>query len=201
MSPFLESIRLEKQHLQFMQGHETRFVTTQQDNWGKVLYHDLKSLILHHTGFPKDDQKYKCRVVYSPEEISISFIAYTPRVITGLRVVTDDDINYRYKSVDRSRLDALTSGLPPNTEILIFQNELLTDSSFSNLALFDGKNWWTPKTPLLQGIHRSYLLDKRIIREKDISRADLKEFKQIRLINVMMDWNNTWTLPVTAINA
>lgn len=201
MSPFLESIRLEKQHLQFMQGHEARFVTTQQDNWGKVLYYDLKSLILQHTGFPKDDQKYKCRVVYSPEKISISFIAYTPRVITGLRVVTDDDINYRYKSVDRSRLDALTSGLPPNTEILIFQNELLTDSSFSNLALFDGKNWWTPKTPLLQGIHRSYLLDKRIIREKDISRADLKEFKQIRLINVMMDWNNTWTLPVTAINA
>lgn len=201
MSPFLESIRLENRQLHFMQRHQVRFVTTQQDNWGKVHYGDLSSLIIQHPGFPKDDQKYKCRVVYSPEEISISFITYTPRVITGLQVVTDDHINYRYKSADRGRLDALTNGLPAGTEILIFQNELLTDSSFANLALFDGKDWWTPKTPLLQGIHRSYLLDKRIIREKDISRADLKEFKQIRLINVMMDWGNTWTLPITAINA
>lgn len=199
MFPFLESIRLENRQLSFMQRHQVRFVTTQQDNWGKVHYNDLSSLIIRHPGFPKDDQKYKCRVVYSPEEISISFITYTPRFITRLQVVTDEQIHYRYKSADRSRLDALTTGLPADTEILIFQNELLTDSSFSNLALFDGKDWWTPKVPLLQGIHRGYLLDKRVIREKDITQADLKKFKQIRLINAMMDWNHTWELPVTAI--
>ena len=200
MFPFLESIRLDRQTLHFVQGHEARFIKTQQDNWGQTRYHDLKSLILHRPDFPKDQQKYKCRIVYSPHEISISFIPYTPKIITQLHVVHDDDIDYRYKSLDRGRLNALTRNLSEDTELLIFKNKLLTDSSFSNLALFDGKQWWTPKTPLLEGVHRRWLLDRKIIREKDITRADLLACKQIRLINVMMDWKRTWALPVTAIN-
>ena len=37
-------------------------------------------------------------------------------------------------------------------EILITRNGLLTDTSIANIALFNGKEWHTPKHPLLKGV-------------------------------------------------
>jgi len=192
MFPFLESIRLEQNQLYFLKEHENRFRCTQQDNWGKVLYQDLESILLNSPDLPGDAHKYKCRLVYDEQNIQLSFIPYRPRTIEYFRIVQKDDINYTYKSTDRSALDQLTRDLPPKTEILIFKNGLLTDSSFSNLALFDGQQWYTPKKPLLKGVHRSYLLQKGILKEMDIPIEDLQRYKRIRLINAMMDWEHTW---------
>lgn len=200
MYPFLESIRLENQQLHFIKWHEQRFVNTQIDNWGEILYKDLEELITTRQEFPKDNRKYKCRLVYSPASLSISFLPYTPRVIHRLQIVHSNTIDYHYKSTDRSGIDILSQGLLPDTELLIFKNGLLTDSSFSNLALFDGQHWWTPKTPLLKGVHRSDLLDKGIIREKDIPLETILQFGTIRLMNAMMDWESTWELPAGAVN-
>ena len=56
---------------------------------------------------------------------------YCMRAISSLRLVTCDDIDYAYKSADRSRL-----GLRGNAdEIIIVRNGLLTDTSYSNIAL------------------------------------------------------------------
>jgi len=203
MYPFLESIRLEHQKLHFMPLHEARFVRTQKDNWGQVIYTDLQKLIQQSPEFPidhsRDPNKYKCRVVYSRADISIQFIPYTPKVILQLKVVSQDHIDYHYKSTDRKAFEVLTNGLASDTEILIFKNGLLTDSSFSNLALYDGNTWWTPKSPLLSGVHRRHLLDNRTLKEVDITMADLPSFQKIKLINAMMDWEDTWQLPITAV--
>lgn len=219
MYPFLESIRLEHQKLHFMPLHEARFVRTQKDNWGRVIYTDLQKLIQQSPGFPGDNtganpgdnpgdnpndnakvhHKYKCRVVYSQTDISIQFIPYTPKVILQLKTVTQDPIDYHYKSTNRKVFEILTKGLASDTEILIFKNGLLTDSSFSNLALYDGNTWWTPKSPLLSGVHRRHLLDNHTLKEVDITMADLPSFQKIKLINAMMDWEDTWQLPITAV--
>jgi len=183
--------------------HEARFVRTQKDNWGQVIYTDLQKLIQQSPEFPIDHSrypnKYKCRVVYSRADISIQFIPYTPKVILQLKVVSQDHIDYHYKSTDRKAFEVLTNGLASDTEILIFKNGLLTDSSFSNLALYDGNTWWTPKSPLLSGVHRRHLLDNRTLKEVDITMADLPSFQKIKLINAMMDWEDTWQLPITAV--
>lgn len=200
MYPFFESIRLENQKLHFMQEHEARFIRTQHDNWGKIIYTDLESRILENPEFPGEDQKYKCRVVYSPEELSINIIPYTPRIIKSLQPKFINHIDYPYKSTDRRIFAQLISGLEAETEILIFKNGLLTDSSFSNLALYDGNIWWTPKSPLLKGVHRRYLLENGILQEKDITGDALKQFQKIRLINAMMDWTASWELSLPAVN-
>ena len=196
MYPFLESIRLEKRQLHFLAEHEDRFRRTQQDNWGKVLYQDLDRIIMENPALPKDHQKYKCRLVYSETGLQLNFIPYQPRDIKYLKIVEADRLEYNYKSTDRSKLDELTKDLPKETEILIFKNRLLTDSSFSNLALFNGDQWHTPKSPLLAGVHRSYLLKRKILKPVDITAPDLQFYKRIRLINAMMDWNETWELPI-----
>lgn len=199
MYPFLESIRLEDNKLHFMREHEARFVRTQQDNWGQVIYKNLNELITTHPDFPKEQRKHKCRVVYSPEAIIINFIPYTPRTIIRLQPVSSGNIQYPYKSTDRTIFEELTEGLDAETEILIFKNGFLTDSSFSNLALYDGSHWWTPKKPLLHGVHRSHLLKNGILRERDITGKELPLFQKIRLINAMMAWEDTWELPISVI--
>lgn len=199
MYPFLESIRLENQQLHFMEWHEARFLHTQRANWGSIKYKNLDNIIKTHPDFPKDDQKYKCRLVYSPKALTITFTAYTPRVIRRLQPVQINKIDYTYKSTDRHAFNLLTNGLATDTEILIFKNGLLTDSSFSNLALYDGHNWYTPEVPLFQGVHRSYLLQKSILQKTEITQVQLKNYQKIRLINAMMDWEDTWELPITAV--
>ena len=199
MYPFLESIRLENGQLHFMQGHEARFTRTQQDNWGRVIYKDVEKLIMSAADLPTDNGKYKCRILYSPDHISIQFLPYTPRVLSSLQPVFNDIIDYRYKSTDRRFFEKLMTGTAHNTEILIFKQGLLTDSSFSNLALREGNDWYTPKTPLLNGVHRSHLLNLGILKERDIAFEALQQFSAIRLINVMMDWEDTWEIDMSGV--
>lgn len=201
MYPFLESIRLEQQKLHFMVQHEARFRRTQLNNWGQVHYDSVERLIQNHPDFPRDQRKYKCRVVYSPDEVSIGFIPYIARTITRLQSVEADHISYPYKSTDRSCFATVSESVASaaDTEILIFKNGLLTDTSFSNIALFDGKQWWTPKTPLLAGVHRSFLLEKGMVRLRDITWEDLTHFETVRLINAMVSWEAAWELPVSCI--
>ena len=73
-------------------------------------------------------------------------------------------------------------------EILITRNGLLTDTSIANIALFNGKEWHTPKHPLLKGVQRAALIDKHLIREKEITVDQLFNYSQICLFNAMIDF-------------
>lgn len=110
------------------------------------------------------------------------------RTISSLQVVCDDTISYSYKSCDRSQLNALAAKKGDCDEIIIVKNNLITDTSFTNLAIFDGNNWLTPKHPLLHGTQRALLLDNGLIKEADITVDDLIKAKRIRLFNAMIDF-------------
>lgn len=63
---------------------------------------------------------------------------------------------------------------------------LLTDTSYSNIALFDGCHWVTARQPLLHGTMRQSLLDDGVLTEQDIKAEDWNSFRQVSLINAMM---------------
>lgn len=63
---------------------------------------------------------------------------------------------------------------------------LLTDTSYSNITLFDGSRWVTPRQPLLRGTMRQSLLDDGVLAEQDIKAEDWNSFRQVSLINAMM---------------
>lgn len=103
-------------------------------------------------------------------------------------MVADDTITYDYKSTDRSRLNALVAQKGNCDDIIIVKHGLLTDTSFTNLAIFDGKHWLTPRHPLLPGTKRAALLDKGMIQEADITLEDLRNANKVSLFNAMIEF-------------
>ena len=102
-------------------------------------------------------------------------------------MVCDDSIGYDYKSVDRSALNALVTKRGNCDEIVIVKNGMVTDSSYTNLALYDGHEWLTPRRPLLLGTKRAFLLDQGLLKEADLTLADLRRAQRVSLFNAMID--------------
>lgn len=117
----------------------------------------------------------------------VEYASYAMRPIRSLRVVCDDSIGYDYKSVDRSALNALVTKRGNCDEIVIVKNGMVTDSSYTNLALYDGHEWLTPRRPLLLGTKRAFLLDQGLLKEADLTLADLRRAQRVSLFNAMID--------------
>lgn len=131
--------------------------------------------------------KYKCRVEYSFELHSIEFIFYQTPSIQSLQVLQSDSIEYEYKSTKREDLDSIFEQRGLADDIIIVKNGRVTDSYFANLVFFDGKKWWTPDRPLLQGIKRQSLINLGMLKTKKIFKKDLSTFQKVSLINAMLD--------------
>ena len=85
-------------------------------------------------------------------------------------------------------------------DILIVRRHLLTDTSIANIALFDGKHWHTPQSPLLKGTKRAELLDKGILSERKIHVEDIPSYSTVRLFNAMIDWGEL-ELPAVCLHS
>ena len=133
-------------------------------------------------------EKHKFRFEYDHHGITnTSNSLYQKREIKRLTPVNSDQINYSYKHSDRSELVALSANCAKDEEIIIIIDNLVTDSSYANLVFWDGNTWITPNSYLLNGVKRQFLLDQKMITEKEISRKDLPKYKRVSLINAMLD--------------
>lgn len=189
MSLLFETIKVVNKKLQNVSFHNERMNRSRLELFGLKDDLNLNELIEIPTDISTD--VYKCKVIYSDTIKDVEFRKYTPRKINLLRLVVNDKIDYSYKYLDRKVLDELVreNCKSDSEDILIVKNGRVTDTSYSNLALFDGKEWHTPKFPLLKGTKRAKLLyDKRIF-EKDIMIYDLKNYFQIILINAMLEFD------------
>lgn len=140
---------------------------------------------------PREEMDFfKARVVYGAEGVEkVEYAPYSMREIRSLKIVTDDGIDYSYKSIDRTRLNELSAQRGSCDDIIIVKNGLVTDTSFTNLAILTADDrWLTPSHPLLAGTMRAYLLDEGIISEADITLNDLKNAQAVRLFNAMIDF-------------
>lgn len=178
--------------------HAERFRHTQLALWKKVWYPDLEGIIkakaLEFHFVP--DQKYKCRIVYGEDYVDTQFFEYQQKQINCLVPKEGGLIQYDYKYENRDFLNVLKGDLVQNAEILILKDGLLTDTSFTNIALQRHGKWFTPRVPLLSGVQRAALLDQKIIFEKDINVKDLCTFDKIKLFNAMVSWQEAWELPI-----
>jgi 4-amino-4-deoxychorismate lyase len=130
---------------------------------------------------------HKCRVLYRDTIEEMQIAPYVPRTVRSLKIVYHDDINYSYKFEDKKTFNALLARKGSCDDILIVKNGFITDTSFSNVAFFDGTTWVTPETCLLRGTKREKLLADGIIQEEPIRPDDLARFKKVSLINTMLD--------------
>lgn len=133
---------------------------------------------------------WKCRIVYNTSIEEITYTPYQFRKINSLKLIENNDITYNLKFEDRNILQNLLKTKGNADEILIVKNGFITDTSFSNIAFFDGKTWDTPHTFLLKGTKRTYLLETNQIKEKSIHKDSLSNYKKARLLNCFYDLEN-----------
>jgi 4-amino-4-deoxychorismate lyase len=126
----------------------------------------------------------RVRVVYEKEIKKIEYFELTKRVFNRLKIVYCDDIEYSYKSEDREKLNSLK--IDGFDEVIIVKNELVTDTTISNLAFFDGNHWITPAKPLLKGTKREEFLQKGFLKEKDIKINEINNYKKVAMMNAII---------------
>ncbi len=130
----------------------------------------------------------KCRIMYSGTAFSVDYTEYRSKSISSLKVVHDDTIDYSHKYSNRSMLKRLLEEKGEADDILIVRDGLITDTSFSNIVLFDGISWFTPTEPLLEGTCRNRLLAEGGISAANIHLEDLPKYSVFRLINAMLEF-------------
>lgn len=178
---FIESIRVENGNFQNIEYHQKRVdKTSKAFSFNKIL--DLNSIELAQI---IDNNIYKCRVLYSDDEYSIQITKYKKREIFSLKIVYDDNIEYDFKYENRASLDSLFNQRQGCSDVLIVKDGFITDTSYSNIVFFDGKDFFTQTTYLLNGTMRQKLLDEKMIRERVIKIEDLKNYKRVFLINAL----------------
>jgi len=139
--------------------------------------------------YPPNENLLKCKVIYDKTGIlDISFLEYTPKEISIFQIIIDDKIEYKYKMMNRDMIDNLMTQKKDAHEIIIVKNGLVTDTSIANIAIYNGKDWITPKTPLLEGTCKARMLEDKKIISRDITIQQLKEAKKIALMNAMIDF-------------
>lgn len=184
MEEFIETLRLEDGKVQLEPLHQARMERTACD-LGFVCppMPPLEELCPE----PLRKGRVKCRFVYRETIRELSFTPYTPRVIhTFAPMALPVGYKYSYKSLDRAVLNRLKEGCAADEVLLVDSEGRITDCSFANLALRREGRWYTPDSPLLEGIQRQHLILECLLTPRTIRVADLGEYDQILPINAML---------------
>jgi len=171
---FIETIKIGNK-IENLRFHNERLNRTRK------IFFNAKPIDLKN--FVKIKKNFRARITYKKEILKIEYFPLSKREFKKFKIV-DSNINYRFKFENRAKLNALK---PENyDEIIIVKNGLITDTTISNLAFFNGKEWLTPKYPLLKGTKRAELLEKNFLKEANIKKSDLKYFKKMAMINAIL---------------
>ena len=146
-----------------------------------------------------EDGLYKFRLVYDLENnFKTQMLPYVISEIDDFELVTDDNLDYQFKYLDRKNLDLLKQK-PQADEVIILQNGNVTDTSFSNLLFLKDKTWYTPETYLLNGVQRQHLLKQNQIKSTAISVDNILEFSHFQIINALNDFDENFIYPISKI--
>ena len=144
---------------------------------------------------------FKLRISYAAKIEAVAWTPYELRKVSSLRIVKQDRLLYQHKFDDRKPIDRLWEQRGSADDILIVQHGYLTDTSYHNIALFDGGKWYTPACPLLRGTRRESLLEQARIEPALIRERDLHHFHKIKLFNAMIDWDEAPEVEMARVKA
>ena len=125
-------------------------------------------------------------------------IPYAISEIADFQLVENNIYDYSFKFEDRKELEKMKI-LSKAAEIIIVKNNHITDSSYSNVLFKKGKEWFTPKTYLLNGVQRQHLLQSKKIKETEITLQNLSEYTHFQLINAMNEFDDSYSYPIDRI--
>ncbi len=137
---------------------------------------------------------FKVRLIYAEQVVEVEHAPYTIKPVQSLQLVNGNHVRYAKKLANRASINDLLAQRGSCDDILMLQHGFLTDTSYANIALFDGTAWYTPASPMLRGTRRAQLLDLGVIKAAVIREKDLVHFSRLRLMNSMIPWEEAPTL-------
>lgn len=185
MCQFIETIRVENGLPFNLEAHLDRMRHTRAHFFNiahPISRADIMPFVSPIDGIAKLRFLYDGTDIYEP-----TCTPYTPRQVHTLKAVESNNIEYAFKHSDRHALNQLLSLRGKCDDVLIVKNGHVTDTSFTNVAFFDGCQWVTPDTPLLAGTRRQHLLETGKIKARPIAIEDLVRYTHVALFNAMID--------------
>ncbi|WP_374442225.1 aminotransferase class IV [Epilithonimonas sp.] len=196
MSRFIESIKVEDQKIFLKELHQKRMNATFL-HFGKKCKIDIHSIFLNLEH--EEDGLYKFRIEYDLENnFKTQIIPYAISELYDFELVIDNEIDYSFKSADRTQLQKLKDK-SHGDEVIIVKNNQISDTSYSNLLFLKNKIWFTPKSYLLNGVMRQNLLLSKKIKETEITLDNIKEFTHFQIINALNDFDDMIIYPIEKI--
>ena len=195
MSLFFETICVRDGEMELLDLHEERMQRARKEKLGLT---DPLSLRSFRVPVSARKGKFKCRVEYGETIEHVTFEKYEPIVYERFRMVNADSAEYAHKFIDRSTLLAMLESVSPDG-LIIVKDGFITDSYHANLAFYDGENWYTPRTPLLRGCMREWLVRTGQLASAAIRPTDLSRFTHFRQINSMLGFDESPMMEIDRI--
>ncbi len=193
MFQFFETIRYYNTGIENLFFHQQRMEKTFL-HYGSICRLNLEEISFNSKAAEYQinrNEVYKCKLSYDLDgNYSIHFEPYRIRIIKTFSFLDIGLNKYDFKYVDRDWINKAVSEATTD-EVIFIENGLVKDASYANIVLYDGVNWVTPKTPLLPGTKRAFLLNEKKIKEQDIYIHQLEKFEKIKFINAMMLWDES----------
>jgi 4-amino-4-deoxychorismate lyase len=186
MSRLIETIQIKDGILRNMEYHNDRMNRSRKELFGSPTPLDLRQAIRIPAGMHSGLNR--CRVLYRQEIEEITIEPHRPVMISSLRLVSNNDIDYTYKFEDRTILEKLYAQRGKYDDILVVKDGYITDTYYCNILLYDGHRWKTPAAPLLMGTMRQKLLDEGLIEAEGIKKSDIRHFKKACLVNALNEF-------------
>jgi 4-amino-4-deoxychorismate lyase len=187
MSQFFESIRIKDGIAENLGFHQLRVNKTLKafdaSNHSVELASIVDELTLPAEGL------YKLRISYDLNgNHQSACTAYQYKQILNFALVDIMGQGYDYKFSNRDWINEalIQSG---KDEIVMHDGGLIKDCSYTNIVFYDGVNWYTPATPLLEGTQRAKLIEAGVIQPKALYVQDMPNFKKFKCINAMLNWD------------
>lgn len=196
MCRLIETLRLENGRWHHTDAHAFRMNHSRRVLLGCANPIDPAEYLQFEAGISKG--RFKCRIEYDRVVKRIDVQPYQVRSLSKLRFVEAGALDYGHKYADRSSIEALFARRGDADDVLLVVDGLITDTSYSNVAFYDGRCWVTPARPLLEGTMRARLLREGLLQTADIRPEDAAHYQYISLINAMLDLGEL-TLPTHRI--
>ena len=198
MSQFFESIRVNDGIAENLSFHQFRVDRTLKafdaSHNSIVLASIVQQLVLPAEGL------FKLRISY---DLNGNYEAkcnpYQYRQINDFALVDIKGHRYDYKYANR---DCINEALAQSgkDEIMMHDAGFIKDCSYTNIVFYDGANWYTPHSPLLEGTQRTKLIQEGIIITKVLHVDELPNFQKFKCINAMIGWEDAINYPTHLIN-
>ena len=196
MFQFIESIRIKEGIIERLDYHQSRVNRTFL-NFGKSPFFQLKEIITPNA--LNAGGVVKCRVKYDLQQVlDITYSAYAVKKIGSISLVELEGRKYDFKYADRDWITNLLLNAGTD-EIIMTDQGVVKDASYANLAFYDGKCWYTPQIPLLEGTQRAFLLEANKIQLAEIRTSNLHQYQMVKIINALMTWEESPTIPMSLL--